>query len=331
MPPAGYALRVLRLAQLFAILSHHPDGLPLDACAAELGIQVATLRADLGVFMNRDVPAEVAWSLPGGVGLEFTGPGGEEADSADAVHVRLTSNSPLTELGLEYVGADLLGPLYRAATDLLALEPDNDVLRQAVARLTETLMAGVDGTRPFGGELAAELRRAARERRQVRIVYARAWRPGVGERVIEPYRVVSTRRGFEVDAGPVDEAGDIRTFLVSGIRSLQVLEETFQRPPDVEALVARAREVTTVRLVVPREAAWVVDRFSEGVTVVRADEDLELVAEVLPPVRDRVGLILTVAGPEAFVVEPETLRDAGAQTAARLLAHHGLEGSASSA
>jgi proteasome accessory factor C len=331
MPPAGYALRVLRLAQLFAILSHHPDGLPLDACAAELGIQVATLRADLGVFMNRDVPAEVAWSLPGGVGLEFTGPGGEEADSADAVHVRLTSNSPLTELGLEYVGADLLGPLYRAATDLLALEPDNDVLRQAVARLTETLMAGVDGTRPFGGELAAELRRAARERRQVRIVYARAWRPGVGERVIEPYRVVSTRRGFEVDAGPVDEAGDIRTFLVSGIRSLQVLEETFQRPPDVDALVARAREVTTVRLVVPREAAWVVDRFSEGVTVVRADEDLELVAEVLPPVRDRVGLILTVAGPEAFVVEPETLRDAGAQTAARLLAHHGLEGSASSA
>jgi predicted DNA-binding transcriptional regulator YafY len=331
MPPAGYALRVLRLAQLFAILSHHPDGLPLDACAAELGIQVATLRADLGVFMNRDVPAEVAWSLPGGVGVEFTGPGGEEADSADAVHVRLTSNSPLTELGLEYVGADLLGPLYRAATDLLALEPDNDVLRQAVARLTETLMAGVDGTRPFGGELAAELRRAARERRQVRIVYARAWRPGVGERVIEPYRVVSTRRGFEVDAGPVDEAGDIRTFLVSGIRSLQVLEETFQRPPDVDALVARAREVTTVRLVVPREAAWVVDRFSEGVTVVRADEDLELVAEVLPPVRDRVGLILTVAGPEAFVVEPETLRDAGAQTAARLLAHHGLEGSASSA
>jgi predicted DNA-binding transcriptional regulator YafY len=331
MPPAGYALRVLRLAQLFAILSHHPDGLPLDACAAELGIQVATLRADLGVFMNRDVPAEVAWSLPGGVGLEFTGPGGEEADSADAVHVRLTSNSPLTELGLEYVGADLLGPLYRAATDLLALEPDNDVLRQAVARLTETLMAGVDGTRPFGGELAAQLRRAARERRQVRIVYARAWRPGVGERVLEPYRVVSTRRGFEVDAGPVDEAGDIRTFLVSGIRSLQVLEETFQRPPDVDALVARAREVTTVRLVVPREAAWVVDRFSEGVTVVRADEDLELVAEVLPPVRDRVGLILTVAGPEAFVVEPETLRDAGAQTAARLLAHHGLEGSASSA
>ena len=331
MPPAGYALRVLRLAQLFAILSHHPDGLPLAACADELGIPVTTLRSDLGVFMNRDVPAEVAWSLPGGVGLEFTGPGGQEVDSADAVHVRLTSNTPLAELGLEYVGADVLGPLYRAATDLLALEPDNDVLRQAVARLTETLMAGVDGTRPFGGEVAADLRRAARERRRVHIVYARAWRPGVGERVIEPYRVVSTRRGFEVDAGPVDDAGDIRTFLVSGIRSRQVLDETFERPADVDSLIARSRTVTAVRLVVPRDLAWVVDRFSERVGVVRADEDLELVAEVLPPVRDRVGLMLTVAGPDAFVVEPESLQDAGVQTATRLLAHHGLEGSTPSA
>jgi proteasome accessory factor C len=76
--------------------------------------------------------------------------------------------------------------------------------------------------------------------------------------------------------------------------------------------------------VVPRELFWAVERFAERVSVSRADEDLEVVADVLPPLADRVGLVLVVAGPDAFVVEPADLADAGAQTARRLLAHHRL-------
>jgi len=136
--------------------------------------------------------------------------------------------------------------------------------------------------------------------------------------------VVSTRRGFEVDAGPPDSEGDIRTFLVSGIRGIDVLEDTFERPADVDALVERSRRTTRVHVVVPRDLLWVVSRFAERTTVVRADDDLAVEAEVLPPVADRVGLMLTIAGPDAFVVSPASLADAGARTAARLLEHHGL-------
>jgi predicted DNA-binding transcriptional regulator YafY len=231
----------------------------------------------------------------------------------------------LAELGLEYFTADVLGPLYRAASDLSALEPDNQVLADAVARLRSTFLAGIDGGPDHGGPVAAQLRAAATARRRVRIEYWRAWRPGVTTRVIEPYRVVSTRRGFEVDAGPLDDAGDIRTFLVRGIRDAETLDDTFERPDDVETRIEASRRLTEVRLVVPRDQAWVVSRFAERSTVARADDDLEVVAHVLPPVAERVGLMMTIAGPDAFVVAPAHLQVAAADTARRLLAQHGLD------
>lgn len=324
-PPARYAQRVNRLARVFGILLHHPDGLSVDALSAETGISAADLRTDLSVFMSRELPAEHDLALTRGLGVEFFSSAGEETESSDAALVRLTSNSPLTELGLEYFTADVLGPLYHAARDLAALEPENTDLAAALDRLSSTLLTGIDGGTPYGGEVAAALRKAAAERRRVRIDYWRAWRPGVMSRVIEPYRVVSTRRGFEVDAGPLDDAGDIRTYLVSGIRTIEVLDETFERPRDASERIARSRALTDVTVVVPRDRAWAVTRFAEQTRIVRADEYLEIRARVLPPVRARVGLMMTICGPEAFVVEPADLADAAAQTARQLLAHHGLD------
>jgi proteasome accessory factor C len=324
MPAARYAQRVEHLARMFGILLLHPAGLAIDDLARELGTSAAELRADLVVFMNRELPVELDWALVGDLGLEFLGAQGEQTESRDAARVRLTSDAPLAELGVAMLSAQQLGPLVRAAADLLAVEPDNEALRGALDRLTRTLMAGVEASQPYGATVAATLRRAVEEHRRVRIEYARAWRPGVSTRVVEPYRVVSTRRGFEVDAGPLDDTGALRTFLVSGIRSCEVLVETFVPPSDVAERIAESRSTTPVRLVVPRDLAWVVDRLAESVTVTRADEDLEVLADVLPPVADRVGLLLAVAGPDAFVVEPTELADVGATTAHRLLEHHGL-------
>lgn len=324
MPPALYAKRVERLARVFGLLVAHPDGLAIDDLCQATGLSGRDLRNDLAVFMNRDLPATHDLALTDGIGIEFFTESGLETVSTEAARVRITSSAPLAELGLEYFAADVLGPLYRAASDLSALEPDNEVLAGAVRRMAQTLLTGIDSATPYGGETAGALRQAAIARRRVRIDYWRAWRPGAGTRVIEPYRVVSTRRGFEVDAGPLDDQGEIRTFLVSGIRSFEVLGESFERPDDVETAIERSRRLTTVRLVVPRDLMWVVDRFAERSAVLRADEDAEIEAQVLPPVADRVGLMLTIAGPEAFVVSPQTLADAGVETASRLLAHHGL-------
>lgn len=324
MAPARYAERVQRLGRVFGILLHHPDGLSLEHLSQETGVSVRDLRADLEVFMNREVPVGHDLALTEGLGIEFLSSSGDETVSTDAAVVRLTSAGPLSELGLQYVSADLLGPLYRAARDLAALEPHNTVLAGAVARLTETLLTGIDGQSPYGGQVAAQLREAARSRHRVVLEYWRAWRPGVSTRVIEPYRVVSTRRGFEVDAGPPDDRRQIRTFLVSGIRRLDVLDETFERPADVDALIATSRRLTEVRVVVPRDRSWVVSRFAERSRVVRTDDDLEIEAWVLPPVAERVGLMMTVAGADAFVVGPRHLIDSGARTAHRLLEHHRL-------
>lgn len=325
---ARYARRIAHVPGALRLLRLHPDGLPVAQVAAELDVPEEQLREELEVFFLADVVDAGSVGLRS-CALEFlaAGPDGAltQADAASAQVVRLTDDSPFEELGVSFLSAADLGVLYRAAAELSALEPDNEVLASAVARLGGSVLAGVEGAGGTGADVAAGLRRAAAEQRRVRMVYARAWHPGVVERVVEPWRVVSTRRGFEVDAGPLDERGRLRTYLVSGVRELQVLDESFERPADADDRVAATRRAVPVRLVVPADKVWAVERFAETVTVEQQDEDgAQVLLQVLPPVRERVGLLLAVAGGGAFVVSPPELQDSDRETARRLLDHHGL-------
>ncbi len=325
---AAYARRIAHVPGALRLLRLHPEGLPIARVADELGVPEQALREELEVFFLTDVVDSGAVGLRS-CALEFLAPGPDgglvEADLAGAQVVRLTDDSPFEELGVAFLSAADLGVLYRAAAELAALEPDNEALASAVDRLGATVLGGVEGRGGASADVAADLRRAATEQRRVRLRYARAWQPGVVERVVEPWRVVSTRRGYEVDAGPLDERGRLRTYLVSGVREHELLAETFARPADADDRVAATRQVTEVRVVVPADKVWAVERFVESVRVERQDEDgAQLLLQVLPPVRERVGLLLAVAGPEAFVVTPSGLADADAETALRLLEHHGL-------
>jgi proteasome accessory factor C len=238
--------------------------------------------------------------------------------------VRVVTPDPERELGVDLLGAEQLGKLFEAGTDLLALEPDNSTLRTALDAFQAALW-------PVGGPAGADwkaptaqlLHRAVQDRHRARVVYARQWQPGVRERVIEPYRLVRTRRGWEVDAGPADEVAAVRTYLVSGIQDCEVLDERFEPPPDLDALLTAQREPVVVELVVPQDRRWVVDRFSESVTVLDDDEEsVSVRAELLPPVEQRLGLLLLTCGPDAFVVRPRRLEEAGTAMAERLLEHH---------
>jgi len=325
---ALYARRLAHVPGALRLLRLHPDGLAVRQVAAELGVPEPQLREELEVFFLADVTDSGSVGLRS-CSLEFLAPGEDgalaEADLAQAQVVRLTDDSPFDELGVAFLSAADLGVLYRAASELSALEPDNHALAAAVERLGRSVLGGVEGRGGFKADVAADLRSAAAGRRRVRITYARAWRPGVVERVVEPWRVVSTRRGYEVDAGPLDDEGRLRTYLVSGVRDHEVLAETFERPVDADDRIAAARRPVHVRLVVPGDRVWVVERFAESVVVERQDEDgAQLAIGVLPPVRDRVGLMLAVAGSGAFVVDPPDLRDTDQETARRLLEHHGL-------
>lgn len=320
---AAYAKRLAALPRALAILELHPQGLPLADLAGELGVQPDDLREVIMAYYLADLVELGNFGQPV---VEFFAPDAddEEVDPATAQWVRVVARDPEQELGVDHLSAEQLGRLFEAGADLLALEPENATLRSALEAF-QTALWPVDG--PAGTEwkatIAQQLHKAVQERRRVRISYVRQWHPGAGERVIEPYRLVRTRRGWEVDAGPADEVAAVRTFLVSGISTCEVLEATFELPADVDELLTTQRTPVTVELVVPQDRRWAVDRFAEAVTVLADDEEsVSLRADLLPPVAQRLGLLLLCCGPDAFVMTPLDLADSGADVARVLLEHH---------
>jgi predicted DNA-binding transcriptional regulator YafY len=320
-PVARFAERIASLSNVLTILELHPAGLPLSQLASELDTTTESLRQTLLAYYVADVAEQADFRLPV---IEFLGSNGNDDDPARAEVVRVVSPDPERELGVEHLTAEQLGALHAAGSHLLALEPDNEVLRSALEAFESSLWpVEASDDADSGSDIAAELNRAAQEHRRVRILYARTWQPGTAERAVEPYRVLRTRRGWEVDAGPVDDAGRIRTYLVSGIREISVLDATFERPDNVDELIAIQRSAVDVELVVPQTGRWAVERYAESVTLLQDDEEsVKVRAAFLPPIEQRVGMILISCGAGAFVMAPSTMVHAGANAASQLLEHH---------
>lgn len=320
-----YVARIARLPRVLEWLMGHPDGLPLATLAAEVGVPTAELREDLLAFYAADAGPQWLMGLTRADVLEFVGSEGDEVDPNEAEVVRLVDERPVTDLGVEYVDASELALVYTAARGLLDIEPDNEDLAGAVEVLTETMGVVPDGEEPVPvwNRPLRPLREAVASRSKVRIDYSRAWEPGVSSRVIEPYHLVQTRRGWEVDAGPLDEQGHLRTYLLSNIRSVEPVGETFEPPADLAARLAAQRATHRVEVVLPHSGRWAADMYAESVEVLEADEEsVKLGLELLPPLERRVGMLLLAAGPDAFVVAPPELDDAGAVLAEELLVHH---------
>jgi predicted DNA-binding transcriptional regulator YafY len=141
--------------------------------------------------------------------------------------------------------------------------------------------------------------------------------------VIEPFRLIHTRRGWEMDAGPVTPDRTLGTFLVDRVHSYTVLDATFELPGNLEQLLVRQRTPVSVELVVPYESRWAVEKYADRVDVLAEDEtSARLRGWLYQPVRHRVGLILTDGGPAARVVTPADLADAGRELARTLLSHY---------
>lgn len=250
--------------------------------------------------------------------------GDDDVDPSEAEWVRVSADGSLDELGVEYVDAEEFGMLFMAAQSLLETEPDNTALREAL----EILGAALDGEQrkslaPGDWTVAVDaLRRGTEQRRKVRIVYSRMWREGITERVIEPYRLVQTRSGWEVDAGPADEFGRLRTFLVSHIREHELLDDSFERPADVTRMLEGQRETSRIRVQIPQDARWAADFFGSGVELVEDGDMVTLDVDLLPPLQHRTGLLLLAAGEDARVLDPAGLIASGPALARELLQHH---------
>jgi proteasome accessory factor C len=315
--------RVAELPRLLDELQYHPDGLPIADLAAQVGRTPAQVREILLTYYATDFAGYAPDLMWRAVPIEFVGTHSDEEDPHQASIVRLVEEAPGRQLGVAYVPLTELARMYRIGRDRLDLEPDNEILRSAVDKLREGLLPGVmpSSAETWGPPHAFETARA--EQRKITISYARAWHPGVVTRVVEPYRLVRTRRGWELDAGPVQANGRLRTYLLNRVQSFEVLAETFEPPHDITDLLRGQRVPTVVELEVPHEAHWAVEKQAESVEVISEDEtSVRLRASLLEPVRQRVGLILIDAGPSARVVESAELADAGRELAQTLLDHH---------
>jgi hypothetical protein len=314
--------RVAQLPSLLDALWHHPDGLAIDDLAAEVGAKPDEVRETLRTYHLTDFATYVPDLVFRPEVIEFYGGSDDDDDHGQgAPMVRLVSNEPGKELGVSYASVPELARLYRAGADRLQLEPDNDALAVAVQKLADGLLPKfVASAPPSRVTRPPEFHQAVVDRHKIKVVYSRAWYPGVTERVIEPYAMVRTRRGWEVDAGPVDDQGRLRTYLLTGVQSFEVLAEVFDRPDSVDALLLAQRRTTVVELVVPYDSRWAVDKYAESVEVAEENEtSARLRAHLLEPVRHRVGLILLAAGRKAKVVAPGELADAGSELARTLL------------
>jgi predicted DNA-binding transcriptional regulator YafY len=304
-----------RLSTVLNLLHAHPSGLSMGYLAAQVGIPESKLRDEILGFYTADTLGVRPDTIV------FLSAEGHEDDPASAEMVRVVTDEPSAELGVVLLSPQKWLEVYGTAARMSEMRPDDADLADAVRIIGERILHGVP-RRPES-EVGRVLSEAISKKVAVDISYSRTWKPGVVDRRVLPVRLVETGRGWELDAlVPGDE---LRTFIIDRIRSVTITHESFDLPPGIDARLAAHREPTTVDLVVPLRYQWAVDRYAESSEVVEQDEgDVSIRAEFLPPVAERVGLVIVTA-PNSFVVRPDRLKNAGQEMARLLLAHHGLE------
>ncbi len=303
-----------RLSAVLNLLHAHPGGLRMDFLADQLGVPQANLRQEILDFYVADTLGVRPDTIV------FVSADGSEADPSSADVVRVVSETPTAEIGVELLSPQQWLEVYDKAARVREMQPDDEALGAAVNIIAERILAGVP-RRP-DSDIGRDLSTAVSRRQAVRIEYSRAWKPGVVTPLVNPLRLVETARGWELDA--LTQEDQLRTYIVDRMRSVSVTDQRFEVPPGITQRLAEHRRLTQVDLVVPHGYLWVVDRYAESSHVTGQDEgDVQVSAQFLPPVAERVGLIIVTA-PNAFVVGPDQYKDSGQRMAEVILAHHAL-------
>jgi predicted DNA-binding transcriptional regulator YafY len=172
-------------------------------------------------------------------------------------------------------------------------------------------------------DLSRLISRAAHDRRLIELDYYKPNEDEFSHRTVEPYALINGREGWYVAA--FDPArDDVRHFRLDRIREAHVLEQTFERRPEVDPAAEVAGWPRTGELPASRSArVWVSpDRARwerERRTIAEELEDGALVTEVaFAGVDWLVREVLTEIG-DLVVLEPGDARDAVRRVAEGLL------------
>jgi len=217
-----------RLITLIMSLQRQPNQKAADL-AEKLGVSVRTLHRYFGMLDEMGIPIYAERGPYGGFSL-----------------VRGYKLPPLVftpeEAVAIYLGTSLVsemwGRLYQESAQgaLAKLEnvlPDEQLYEIAWARRS-LVATGMHRTDPSALAPTLEvLRRAAREHRQVDMLYQGTTKSEATKRQIDPYALVH-RSGWWYLVGYCHLRQGLRTFRVDRIQNLELLSQTFQVPDDFE-------------------------------------------------------------------------------------------------
>lgn len=175
------------------------------------------------------------------------------------------------------------------------------------------------------GDLSRLISRAAHDRQLIELDYYKPNEDEFTRRTVEPYALINGREGWYVAAFDPNR-NDVRHFRLDRIREATVLEETFERRPEVDPAAEVAGWPRTGELPASRSArVWVSPeraRWERERRVIAEElEDGALVTEIaFAGVDWLVREVLTEIG-DLVVLEPEDAREAVRAAAAGLLGH----------
>ena len=164
------------------------------------------------------------------------------------------------------------------------------------------------------------LRRAAAERRTVRIRYHAAYRDEVTERDLDPFVVYHLEGAWFVRGRDHASGDDGRIFRVDRILSLETTDQRFERPsaPTSAVTFVRSSDTVDVTLRVPASGRWVLEAYDVQSYRELGEGALEVVLAVTGEVW--LAALLVRLGRDARVLDPAALAGAGCELAGRLLA-----------
>jgi len=201
-------------------------------------------------------------------------------------------------------------------------------LARGLAKLAATL--GTDSTAVVevdlgdaAGDALALLQQAASAGRRVEIDYYSYGRDAQEVRTVDPWRVQASQGQWYLQAWCHRSDGE-RVFRVDRIRSVTLLEDTFDRPAGSIPLEVFRPTADDPRVVLDLDpgAAWVVGQYPVEAVEERADGTRRVTLAIAA--RPWLERLLLRLGPDATVVEaPPELSGAGEAAARRVLGRYG--------
>ncbi len=296
-----------RLITLIMLLQRRPNQKAAEL-AEELGVSVRTVHRYINMLDEMGIPVYSERGPYGGFSL-----------------VRGYKMPPLVftpqEAVAVYLGTGLVeeiwGRLYQEAARGAMAKLDNvlpEEQRHEVAWARRTLVA-TGMHRADHTKLAPaleKLRRAARERRRVTMVYQSRSRPEPLERDIDPYALVH-RWGWWYMIGYCHLREAMRTFRVDRIQELTLLSEAFDAPDDFDVQAYLEQETwfepqVQVRMRFTSEAALEAQDERAYWDTMEEQPDGSLVVTFGASGLEWAARVALWYGPQAEVLEPEELR-----------------------